>query len=187
MTAVATILSLLYTIPLIRRLWRWLLERHMEIEVKDHKPVIGKTYVVQPPHFVDGVQIGTVYALVDLYLTNHHPDRTERVVGCWAELRTRRWLLWKRTLATIDVGVPDPGDPARHTPITDILIRPVSAPRKVTIQILGNIRDFTMPRRSELVLILKMVGPIRRLEHQLTRVTHDPNSLQPDGTSDPDA
>ena len=92
MTAVATILSLLDTIPLIRRLWRWLLERHMEIEVKDHKPVIGKTYVVQPPHLVDGVEIGTVYALVDLYLTNHHPDRTERVVGCWAELRTRRWL-----------------------------------------------------------------------------------------------
>ena len=161
-------------IPLIRRGWRWLLERNMEVRVKAHFEDMGDPYGVIAPNLETG-RLGGVYALLDLRLVNHRTDRPERIIECWAELRKRRLFLWRRTLAKIPVLTysPNSRNPL-DSPIKDIYLEPMGKPKTHVISIAGNFQDIEMPRRSELVLVFRMVGPMRKYIYKLTDVRHNP-------------
>ncbi len=158
-------------IPLIRRGWRWLLERHMEVTVKAHFEDM-KPYNISAPDLVTGGR-GGVYALLDLCLINHSPDRPQRIIGCWAELRKRHLLLWRRTLAKIPVLTRSPNSWQLESPIKDIYLELMGEPQTHVINIIGDLEGFKMPRWWELVLVLKMVGPIREYKRKLTDVRHE--------------
>lgn len=45
------------------------------------------------------------------------------------------------------------------------------------IQIGGDLEGFEMPRKPELVLVFKRVGPIRKYVRELTKIRHDPKQV----------
>jgi hypothetical protein len=158
------------TLPLIRRIWRWLLERNMEIIAKPRYDDIG--YSIYAPDLTKGLS-GHVSAIIDLTLINHRTDRQERIIGCWGELRKRRWLFWRTTLAKISVDTNSADDWHLKYPITNLVLDPMGQPYQCSAQLSGELSGFKMPRWSELVLVFKMVGPMRRKEHRLDTVTYN--------------
>lgn len=159
-------------VPIIRKGWRWLVERNMEVIITPHYEDLP-AYSISPPlpskHIVGGV-----HALLNLQLINHRTDRPERIIGCWAELRKKRAKLWKQTLSVIPVEVIGSAILGNEVPIRDLLLPAMSSPQNYVIRILGNLKGFEMPRESELVLVFRMVGPMRRYVRILTKVQHDP-------------
>jgi hypothetical protein len=152
---------------------RWLLERRMEVIIKPHFGE-SESYSVSAP---TRERPGSVAAWLDLQPINHRTDRPERIIGCWAELRKRRALFWRKTLATIPVIVLNSPTLKRDNPIEDILLPPMDRPQTHTVRIMGNLNGFQMPRKSELVLVFRMVGPIRKYVRKLISVRHDPKQI----------
>jgi hypothetical protein len=159
------------TLPLIRRIWHWLLERNMEVITEPRYEDIG--YYVSAPDPTKGLS-GYVTAIINLTLINHRADRPERIIECWGELRKRRWVFWKTTLAKLSVTTNADIDYQLKYPIINLLLEPMGAPHKRPIQLSGKLSGFRMPRWSELVLIFKMVGTMRKKEHRLDTVTYNP-------------
>lgn len=166
-------LKLLELVPLIRKLIRWLLERQMEVIISPHFED-SKPYSVLAPI---GEGWGGVAAWLDLQLINHRTDRPERIIGCWAELRKNRALFWRKTLAEIPIKVVASPTLKRDMPITDILLEPMCKPQTHVIKILGDLKGFQMPRKSELVIVFRMVGPMRKYVRRLTKVRHAPKQV----------
>jgi len=148
----------------------------MEVSVNPHYEDMQPTYSVSAPAPSIG-KSGGVFALLDLQLINHSTDRPERIIGCWAELRKRHLLLWRRTLAKIPIKTQSPTDYKLEYPVKDIYLEPMGKPQIHVINIIGSFQDFEMPRRAELVMVLKMVGPMRRYVHKLTDIRHDPKQV----------
>lgn len=165
------ILNILNIIPLIRDLLNWILERRLEVEVTPHWE--DMSFGVSAPNQIPGFR-GGVSAYLDLKLINHSSKRPERIIACWAELRKRRLVFWRRTLSVIPVEMQSPDDWQVDIPISDIYLPPLSAPQTYFIKVVGDFENFEMPRKSELVLILRMVGQIRKHTHKLTVVIHEP-------------
>lgn len=161
-------------IPLIRGIWRWLLERNMEVIAKPHYEDMG--YFVYAPNLVEGFH-GSVSAILDLTIINHRTDRLERIIACWVELRKRRCFFWRTTLAKISVNTNSDSDYHLDYPITNITLESMGKPYKRTIRLSGELKDFRMPRWSELVLIFKMVGPMRKYECRLDTVDYNPKRI----------
>ena len=140
--------------------------------------------VVISPHFEDsetysitghlGERRLGVAAWLDLRLINHRTDRPERVIGCWAELRRNRALFWKKTLAKIPITVVASPTLKRDMPINDILLPPMDKPQTHVIRILEDLQGFQMPRKSELVIVFRMIGPMRRYVRRLTKIKLEP-------------
>lgn len=169
-------------LPVLRRLWHWLLERHMEIEVRppysqpQGKPIFV-VYVGERPH---------IYMWVDLVLTNHRTDRKERIIGCTLHLKKRHRFLWDKTIAEVPVEYSRlQGVSVQRTPITNIELAPMSEPTVITADAQGPIGQpvISLPKRMKLVLEFRMVGPIRRIRRTVEYVTHDPKRHQSDSQS----
>ena len=160
-------------VPLIRKFMRWLLERQMEVMISPHFED-SKPYSVS---VIAGQRRVGVAAWLDLQFINHRTDRPERIIGCWAELRQNRALFWKRTLGVVPVKVMISPTLKHDTPITDIVLAPMCKPQTHVIQILGDLKGFQMPRKSELVIVFRMVGPIRKCVRRLTTVRHNPKQF----------
>ena len=166
-----SIFAFLEVIPIIRKGLRWLLERNMEVTVKAHFEDM-KPYNISAPDLATG-KSGGVYALLDLCLINHRADRPERIIECWAELRKRRLLFWRRTLAKIPIKTQSSTDYKLEYPVKDIYLEPMGKPQTHVINIIGDLEGFKMPRRSELVIVFKMVGPMREYKYKVTDVVHN--------------
>lgn len=152
--------------PIIRRLWRWLIERNMEVEIKPHFKDT-KTYSIAAPYPAKNLA-GGVHSYLDLTIINHNTQRPERIIECWGEIRKNRWLFWKRTLARVDVeSVPD------NKKISNVLLESLGEPKHLTICLSATLSGFKLPRKSELVLIFRMVGPIRKYIIKLTGIKHN--------------
>ena len=147
----------------------------MEVTVKAHFEDMAP-YNISAPDLVTG-KSGGVYALLDLCLINHRTDRPERIIECWAELRKRHLLFWRRTLAKIPIKTQSSTDYELEYPVKDIYLKPMGKPQTHVINIIGDLEAFKMPRRAELVMVFKMVGPMRKYIYKLTDVRHDPKQV----------
>ena len=110
-----------------------------------------------------------MYGDFALRLINHRTDRKERIIGVWLAIKKRHWLLWHKTIARVPVcqRLRSPGEPP---PIRNVVLEPLSAPTEIqcrTYDILSDDVPERVPPKSELWLILDMVGPVRRVERKV--------------------
>jgi len=138
----------------------------MEVNVKDHFNSDDPYWVSR--HDFETNSTDYVQAYLDLQLINHRTDRPERIIECWAELRKNYFLFWNKTLAQIPVTIPS-GHSYKDEPITDILLEPLGKPKELVIRIGGTCKAI-LPKKSQLVSVFKMLGPIRRYVKKLDDV-----------------
>ena len=173
MVVLSWIITGLSVVPGFRGLLRWLLERDMEVVIEPTtKPSLGK-----PTFSVNVLRNTEIYALFTVTFTNHRTDRKERVIECSVELKKRHWFFWRKTIGSVPVSVR--ASTFRHisrgpTSLDDLALEPQSSPAWVTLNATGTIDTVSLPRCMDLVVILRMVGPIRKIERLLTRVRHTP-------------
>ena len=148
----------------------------MEVTVKAYVEEDDKPYTVGAPDTVTGTP-GLVSAILNLRLINHRSDRPERIIGCQAELKKRHLFFWRRTLAVIQVDTPSSTLLGVSVPINNIFLEPMGEPQTLVIHIHGPLENIKMPRRSELVLVFQMVGPMRKYTYKLTDVLHNPKQV----------
>ena len=173
------------TIPRIRTAWRWLLERGMEISVQHpHSHPLGNSPF---PHWEDQKPLYTVfvgenpyiYLWGDIVLINHRNDRKERIIGCSLHLKKKRWLFWDKTITSAEVKerIQRGGTSPQYKSINNVELPPVSAPQVLTVEANAPIQVAvtTLPKKMSLVLEFQMVGPIRRMRHLLSPISHNPN------------
>ena len=147
--------------PGVKILWRWMVERPMEISTK---LVPERCYVTHGKH-------GSFHARFQLRLVNHSTSTPQRIVGCHVNLKRSHCLFWRKTITSALVMTEHP-----DRPITDILLQPLSSPLEMDVWVHGNTGDIALPHKSWLVLVLDMVGPIRKIERELSRVVHEPTA-----------
>lgn len=170
--------------PLIRRVWRWLLERGMEISIQHpHSHPLGKSPF---SNWKDGEPLYTVYVgenpyiylWGDIVLTNHRNDRKERITGCSLHLKKRHRLFWDKTITSAEVkeSIPHGRSVPQYKPINDIELLPMSAPLVLTVKAEAPIQVpvKTLPKKMKLVLEFRMVGPIRRMRYTFLSISHNP-------------
>ena len=98
---------ILDSLPIVRKLWRWMWERDMELELREPRSQIvrGSTGLNVP----DGTKpimlvcVGEnpyIYIWLDLVLTNHRTTRREVITNCELHLKKRHWLFWEQTIAS---------------------------------------------------------------------------------------
>lgn len=171
MSPIIGIIGLLFNaMPIIQKVWQKYIGRTMEITIKAHYEDMGSPYTVTVSE--DGTSVG-IYALLDLRLVNHSPNRAERIIECWAELR-KRYSLRHRVVARFPVLNKIPTDVLPAVALRNVYLEPISRPQTLLINIIGDCKNIRMPKRSELIIVFKMVGPIRRLEYKLTNIIHSP-------------
>ena len=138
----------------------------MEVNVsprwEDMKPIS-----VTPP----GLPGSGISAYLTLKLINHRTDRLERIIGSWIELRQRHMILWNRTLAKVPFAVESQSD-STPKPITDINLPQMGAPQTYLVEAAEGFGDFKMPKKSELVIVFKMVGPMRKYIKRIAKVKY---------------
>jgi len=160
--------------PVVRRIWRWLLERQMEVSV------IGPMFLGQRENITLSVAIEeppegeikmppSIVARFALRLVNHRAERKERIIGASLALKKRRLFFWRDSLITIPVH-----QQGQRTligpPISNIELAPLCAPVEVQCVAFHTMDESIRqqaPRRFEMCLVLEMVGPIRRLERKV--------------------
>ena len=150
--------------PILRRFWRWILCRKMEVIVTPYDFTGGDeaTYsVAVNPQWV------RVWALLNLRIINHS-DKPERILGCSVHLRKRHLFLWQRTLGEVNVQ-----KRLDDSPLDNLLLEPCTSHDEV-IRIDGGFRHTGFPRHSELILVFKMVGQMRKYELKLEDIIHNP-------------
>lgn len=160
-------LDLLELIPVLRWIIRKFLERKMEIEVKPHLPVPDSAFLnVSVPDLEKKIP-GIIFAFLDISAINHNSDKPERIIGCWAELRKIHLLFWHKPICKIPAKLRQCNLELENF---DILLEPISSPKKFCIKILGNYDNVVVPRKTDLVLVFRMVGQMRRYVKRLTYI-----------------
>ena len=162
-------------IPFVHTVWRWLLERQLEVDLREFewrggdKEKLNFTVTIEPnepgavpwrPHF---------YIRFALRMVNHRTDRLERVIGARFVIKKRRLYFWRKDVAEIAVLQVGAGQ-LHGPPITDLMIEAMSAPveiRCVADEALDEDISDRIPTLSEIWLVLDMVGPIRRWERNV--------------------
>ncbi len=76
--------------PPIRWVLQRLLEFELEVIVKAHYENMGNPYRIHVKPDGKSGWISTLY--LDLTLVNHSRNNAQRIIGCWAELRSHRLL-----------------------------------------------------------------------------------------------
>lgn len=170
--------------PIARRLWRWIWERHMELELREpHSQIVrGRTGLNIPdgtaPIFT--VNIGEkpyIYMWCDLVITNHNKDTPEVITNCELHLKICHWLLWEKTIASAPVLVEPTGTmPERNrTAWKPIRLEPMSLPTIISVASQGDIPYpiEKLPRKMRLVLEFDTVGrPHKRIRKPIHNITH---------------
>ncbi len=138
---------------------------------EDQKPIYT-VHVGENPH---------IYLWGDIVLINHRNDRKERIIGCSLHLKKRHWLFWDKTITFAEVkeSVQRGGATPQHKSINNVELPPVSAPLVLTVEANAPIQVpmITLPEKMKLVLEFQMVGPIRRMRHLLSLISHNPKEL----------
>jgi hypothetical protein len=176
---VTSLLSTIFEgIPPLRALWRNVVERKLEVEIKGTE-FLGKQ---RPPEFSVALEdspglIPSLPALIAadfaLLLLNHRPDRPERLRRAWLEVKRRRWWFWRSTMIRVPVLQ---RTTQQDLPVGDVLLEPMGSPVEVSCRVMGFLDSSlkrTVPRRSELWLVLDMVGPIRKIQRKIDDLVRD--------------
>lgn len=173
-------------IPIARTLWRWMWERHVELELREpySQIVRGATGLNIPdgtaPIFT--VNVGEkphIYIYCDLVITNHSKDKPEVITNCELHLKIRHWLLWEKTIASTPVLI-EPN----HTNIKfghskwkvwkPIRLEPFSLPMIIPVVAQGDITYpiEKLPRKMRLVIEFDTVGrPHKRIRKPIHSIT----------------
>jgi hypothetical protein len=178
--------SFLDAVPVLKKLWRWVLERHMDIELYAPHSQPEGLYPVSAQkgsNFLYTVNVGPnphIYIWADLALINNKTSQRERIIGCSLQLTKRHNGLWKRTIAEATVEQLVSRD--AYSAVRDVPLEPMSKPTVITIQANGEIKMpvESLPRKMELALRFRMVGPIRRMYFKVADISHDPKILETD-------
>jgi hypothetical protein len=175
------------SMPLVRRFWRWILERNMEIEIKrPHSEVPEDTLLAQVStqpfkRVIVDPDNPHIWMWADLILTNHRSDRREVITQATLHLKKRRFFFWHRTIAQAPVRIHEqPILLASKGPLLkNIVLEPMSLPRVITVNAQGPIQVpiEDLPKTMWLYLELKLVGPIRRMNRLIDTVHHNPKML----------
>ena len=134
-------------IPLLKRLGQWLLERDMELELREphSQTVRGRSGLNIPPDAtpIFRVVVGQnshIYMWCDLVLTNNRVSRREVITDCQLCLTKRHWCLWEQTLAVapvlVEKATPAIGEGIAWKPV---ILEPQSPPSIISVQARGAI------------------------------------------------
>ena len=109
----------------------------------------------------------------DLLLVNNRTDRPERVLGGVLALKKRHWRLWKKTLAFADLQERTWEDMKPHM-WSSFLVEAISDRKVVSLwgQIEIQVPVASLPSYMELVLELRMVGPMRQIRRVVDNRSH---------------
>lgn len=159
------------SVPILRSVWRAVLERQLSVEVL-------------PQHFSSGRDDKIIYLVAierddergpersfiairfALRFINNRTDRKERIIGAYVVMKKRRLWLWKKEILRFPV-CERPAPPGDMLPISNIELEPMSAPLEIRCEAESgsldpSVRD-DFPARFSAFLELDMVGPMRRL------------------------
>lgn len=150
-------------LPLLRTLWRWMMERGFEIQINPQ----GQYELRDPNEEVPS----WMYGRMNLVLINHRTDRLERVIGAQVLLKRRAFWLWHRTIISTPLRLVV-GTSRRA--ITNIEMKAVSEPYAAEVSFEDSPDAEQFGRRMDVILELQMVGPIRRIERRLASFTNKP-------------
>jgi hypothetical protein len=87
--------------------------------------------------------------------------------GCSVVLRHRR-LLRTRVLVEAPAKRAGVGKPV------ECLLEPLASPIEIEVSATGSAKVTSLPKRSELVLVVDTVGPLPRIERKLRQIRHQP-------------
>ena len=180
--------------PLVRKLWRALLERGLEIEF--HSPTwnLDQDDERQTPQEEDKpITVVHVHPAnphirtwLDCVFINNRVDRKELILSGSLHLKRRSWLFWWKTITQTPIErvvysrrIERVVYSRRNTKKLNIELEPMSNPTVVGLEASGEIKAplKKLPRRMRLVVELRMVGPIRRVRRLLSKVKHDPKTV----------
>lgn len=164
--------TFLFAIPILRRLWHWLLERGMEIRIE------GWEQLVQPVYEVNVGPNPTIFAMFKLTLRNHRTDRKERISRGWLVLNRRCLRFWSKRLCGIPLTIEthSGGVNDKPVPLHEIVLEPQSSGYEFYVWTSGPLtyQINRLPKETFLELELDVVGPIRKIRRTLERVKHSP-------------
>ena len=161
-------------VPPLRAIWRRVMEGHLEVDVLPTPPDTEPSFTVSgggrdvPPTW--GLVPAGLYATFRLRLLSHRTDRPERVIGCSLAVKRRRLRFWRQTLLEVPM--------VRRSDYGAVNVRldPLSGPTEIDLVVQDESPDSSLiiPAEqlngTEIVLVLAMVGPIRKLERKLRDV-----------------
>lgn len=175
------------SLPIVRKLWRWMWERDMELELREpHSQIVRGSSGLNVPDGtkpIMSVNVGEnphIYIWLDLVLTNHRTTRREVITNCELHLKKRHWLFWEQTIASAPVLVESvPTGSRNQTAWRAVTLDPVSPPVIVSVTAQGDITYpvSKFPRKLRLVLEFRMVGPRRCMRRVIQEFKHDPNAM----------
>lgn len=179
--------SFLDGVPVIRFIWRRLLERGLEVRFHEptyHLPPSGTSLrfrgVKDEPLIVVMVNQSKPYILawLDCEFINHRTDRKELILSASLHLKRKRLLLWSKTLSQTDFAIHDNSGP-RNDPRLNIELAPMSKPLIVNLRAEGPISHpiGRLPKRMTLEIEFRLVGPIRTMRRRMCKVNHDPKTV----------
>ena len=179
---IQNVLGILQTIPLLRSIVVRLLEGDLEIEV--HAPLTrSMKRPLRPSKPIFTVQVGHVKqatAWCDVVFINHSRNGRKRIIGATLHLKKRRFRFWRSTIASAQFDkVTSSASGLQYEPFLDILLEPVSSPVAVSITAEApiTIPISELPGHLELILELRLVGPLRRFKYLLSSFAHNPSEL----------
>lgn len=158
--------------PIVRSVWRWVLERQLDMEILPQLWPGGRDgEIVHVVAIERDDQRGALNPFIVLHFAlrfvNHRSDRKERVIGAHVVFKKKRLWLWKKEILRIPICKrPEPRQEIE--PISNIEIEPMSAPLEIQMYAESGplepaVRDL-FPGRFNAYVVLDMVGPMRRLE-----------------------
>lgn len=165
---------------MIRRAWRWLLERGLEITFHSPTHSIDVQHNItsddKPLKIVNVGQYPNIYAWFECELINHS-EKKQRIIGAELHLKRKHWWFWWKTLASTNLNrVHGRNDDNQWS----FDLAPMSGPHILGLRGQGpiGVPVKTLPKKMELFVEFKMVGPLRRIRRQYCQINHDPKILR---------
>lgn len=169
-------------VPFLKGLGQRLLERKMELELREPSSQIVRgssglnIYPDAKPLF--GVDVGPhpfIYMWCDLVPINHRVSRREVIQDCNLLLTRRHWFFCRSTITETPVRVMErPGATDKGRAWRPVVLEPQSPPPIITVEASAPIDCPVeeLPQKMRLVLEFRMIGPIRYMKINLREYCH---------------
>jgi len=152
--------------PAVRTLWRWALERDMDLTITKKS---SRYFVMYRDPQQEAHAPGQMWGLLTVRFVNHSRSHKERIIGAYVALKRPFLYFWRKTLTTVPVYWHTPSTRAPFT----LDLEPMAGPIVADLEMGGDTGDPKLYPKMELVLVFEMVGPIRRMQIPLEPVTHN--------------
>ena len=142
---------------------------------KDIEVIVSKSKYSDESPFYRVFPGSALTAIFKLEIVNHNTSYKLNIKSIQIALQTRRWFGRKQVL--FSVPLEELATQGNHE-VRDIVIEPQAKPIELhilTTKGIPVIRHF--PRKSRLMLVLELVGPVRRVEYKLHDLRHDPKNV----------